>query len=86
MTTLELLQWPAMATTLLAAWAVGSSQRSRRLWGFLVFLLSNAMWAAWAVPAQAWALLTLQIGLAAMNVRGLLRHQREQRSSEGAVR
>lgn len=85
-TTLDLLQWSAMATTLVAAWAVGSSHRPRRFGGFLVFLLSNGMWAAWAIHVHAWALLTLQCGLAVMNLRGLVRHQRARRSSLGVAR
>jgi hypothetical protein len=67
----EWIQWPAMALTVLASWQVGSSRRSRRWAGFWVFLASNAAWAAWAWNARAWALLTLQVALALMNVRGM---------------
>ncbi|HET7842854.1 MAG TPA: hypothetical protein VFL14_01790 [Xanthomonadales bacterium] len=71
---LDLLQWPAMAVTLLAAWLVGSRERRRREWGFWVFLASNVAWIAWAIPARAWALVVLQVGLAAMNIRGVRRN------------
>lgn len=63
-----------MAVTLLASWLVASSQEKRRLWGFWVFLVSNALWVTWGIPAQAWALITLQFGLAAMNIRGARRN------------
>lgn len=71
---LDLLQWPAMAVTLLAAWLVASRERRRREWGFWVFLASNVLWIAWAIPARAWALVVLQVGLAAMNIRGVRRN------------
>ena len=66
----DLLQWPAMVVTVLAAWLVASSLKRRRLLGFWIFLLSNVLWVAWGVHAHAWALVFLQICLAAMNIRG----------------
>ena len=74
---LNLIQWPAMAVTLIAAWFVASRARGRRRAGFWLFLLSNALWIAWAIPAHAYALLVLQLGLAAMNVRGERRNDPE---------
>ena len=44
---LDLLQWPAMAATLLAAWLVGSQRKGRRELGFWVFIASNVLWIAW---------------------------------------
>lgn len=67
---LDALQWPAMAITLAASWFVASRQAGRRRLGFWLFLASNALWIAWGVPAGAWALVLLQLGLAAMNWRG----------------
>jgi hypothetical protein len=67
---LDLLQWPAMAVTVLAAWLVASSLKRRRLLGFWVFLFSNVLWIAWGWHAHAWALVFLQVCLAAMNIRG----------------
>ena len=75
---LDWLQWPAMVTTLAAAWWVASPRRPRRQLGFVVFLASNALWMAWAVHSGATALLVLQAGLAAMNVRGLMRNRASQ--------
>ena len=67
---IDLLQWPAMAVTLVAAWLVGSKQKRRRELGFWWFVASNALWVAWGWHAQAWALIALQVGLFAMNLRG----------------
>lgn len=67
---MDLLQWPAMAVTLAAAWLVASQHRRRRNWGFWLFLLSNGLWIAWGLHAAAPALIVLQLGLAALNIRG----------------
>jgi hypothetical protein len=68
---LDWMQWPAMATTLVAAWLVASQNRRRRLAGFATFVLSNVLWVVWAIPASAYALIVLQIGLFFMNLRGI---------------
>ncbi len=65
-----------MAFTLLAAWLVASSQVKRRNWGFWVFLLSNVLWVVWAVYDNAVALIAMQVGLAAMNIRGALKTEK----------
>jgi hypothetical protein len=69
------LQWPAMIATLAAAWLVASQRRARRLLGFAVFVVSNVLWVLWAVPAHAYALIVLQIGLFALNVRGIRKNE-----------
>jgi hypothetical protein len=66
-----MLQWPAMAASLLAAWLVASSRKGRRNAGFWVFLGSNVLWTVWGVHDGAWALIALQVALAALNVRGV---------------
>jgi hypothetical protein len=68
---LDLVQWPAMAATLLGAWLVASQQPRRRNIGFWVFLVSNALWVVWGWHDGAWALVALQLGLVALNVRGV---------------
>lgn len=70
---LNQVQWPAMLATLLAAWLVASSQENRRNIGFWVFLGSNALWILWGLHSGATALVALQIGLAAMNIRGAMK-------------
>ncbi|QIB53052.1 hypothetical protein G3M63_01455 [Pseudomonas sp. OIL-1] len=67
---IDSLQWPAMLATLVAAYLVGSQSRKKRNWGFLCFILSNALWIAWGWHAQAYALIILQLGLFLMNLRG----------------
>jgi hypothetical protein len=68
---LNLMQWPAMAVTVLAGWLVASAHKTRRSWGFWLFLVSNVLWIAWGWKAGAWALILLQIFLAFMNIRGV---------------
>lgn len=72
---LDWLQWPAMAVTVLASWLVSSSRQGRRQIGFWVFLLSNVLWIVWGWPAQAYALVILQVALAAMNIRGARKNE-----------
>jgi len=72
---LDLIQWPAMVVTVLAAWLVGSRSTRRRAIGFWVFLASNALWIAWGVPAHAYGLIVLQVALAVMNMRGVSRNE-----------
>jgi hypothetical protein len=53
-TFLDLLQWPAMLATVIAAWLIGSLNKRRRTWGFWCFLLSNVLWVIWGWYASAW--------------------------------
>lgn len=71
---IDLLQWPAMVVTIAAAWFTASLSKHQRKWGFWLFLLSNVMWVAWGYSTAAWALVVLQVGLAAMNIRGSLKN------------
>ena len=66
----DLIQWPAMIITAAAAWLVGSQRRPKRSAGFWIFLLSNLLWIVWGWYAHAYALIILQIFLAAINIRG----------------
>ena len=67
---LDFIQWPAMAVTVIASWYVASTQPGRRRLGFWIYLVSNGLWIAWGLQAHAYALITLQFCLAAMNIRG----------------
>lgn len=67
---LDLVQWPAMAVTVIASWFVASGRSGRRRVGFWVFLLSNVLWVVWGAHAHAYALIVLQLCLALMNIRG----------------
>ena len=70
-----LIQWPAMVATLAAAWLVASTGKHRRMIGFWVFLASNVLWIAWGWHDEAYALIALQVGLAAMNIRGVHKNE-----------
>ena len=72
---LDAVQWPAMAVTLVAAWLVASTRKGRREQGFWWFIASNVLWIVWAWHAHAWALIALQVGLFAMNVRGAVKNE-----------
>ena len=74
MSEIDLVQWPAMIVTVVAAWYVASTRRERRSVGFWLFLLSNVLWVVWGIHARAYALITLQVCLAVMNVRGELKN------------
>jgi hypothetical protein len=75
---LNAVQWPAMAATLVAAWLVASQQKRRRIWGFWCFIFSNVLWIAWGWHDHAYALIALQLGLFALNVRGALKNEEAQ--------
>ena len=75
-TLLDLLQWPAMAVTLVAAFLVGARHATKRVIGLWTFILSNVLWIVWGVHDEAWALIALQVGLALMNIRAIFRNER----------
>jgi hypothetical protein len=68
---LGLVQWPAMAVTVVSAWMVASERKWKRNEGFWLFLLSNLLWVIWGIYDGAYALILLQICLAALNIRGI---------------
>ena len=78
---LDLLQWPAMAVTIGAAWLAASTRKRRRLAGFALFLVSNALWIVWGWSDAAWALVALQAFLVVTNVRGIV----DNRDADGAA-
>jgi len=80
----DLIQWPAMVLTAVAAWLVGSQRRTKRGVGFWLFLLSNVLWTVWGWHARAYALIVLQICLAAINIRGAQKNDATAISSPGA--
>lgn len=74
---LNFIQWPAMIVTIAASWYVAAERKDNRNWGFWLFLLSNLLWLIWAIPHSAWALATLQLILAGMNIRGVLKSEKK---------
>lgn len=75
MDVLNLLQWPAMVTSVLAAWLVAAQSKRRRQHGFWWFLASNVLWIIWGWHDRAWALIVLQIALVTLNVRGVRKNE-----------
>jgi len=59
-----------MLITVIAAWFVASTRAPRRRIGFWLYLVSNVLWVVWGVHTNAYALILLQVCLAAMNIRG----------------
>jgi hypothetical protein len=76
--TLDLIQWPAMLVTVVAAWMVGSQKKFKRKWGFWLFLLSNVLWIVWGWADRAYALIVLQLCLAFLNIRGAWKNRSQQ--------
>jgi hypothetical protein len=74
---LDLLQWPAFVASVAAAWLVASNSKGRRNAGFWVFLGSNVLWVIWGLHTQAFALIALQVCLAALNIRGLFKTEQK---------
>jgi hypothetical protein len=78
---IDLIQWPAMVATLVAAWLVGFDQTMDRRLGFWVFVLSNILWIAWGLHDGAHALVALQVGLFALNVYNIRKNRPGPRSA-----
>ena len=81
---LSALQWPAMIATLIAAWLVASPAKRMRSWGFWCFIVSNVLWIVWGWLDHAYALVALQLGLFALNLRGV--RKTEPQSQETGAR
>jgi len=52
----------------------------------LVFILSNILWVVWGWHDHAHALIALQVALAALNIRGVLKNEPEDGRHAGAPR
>jgi len=74
---LALLEWPAMAISLAAAWWMGSRKPGKRIAAFCMLIVGNLMWIGWGWGEDARALIALNLGLLAMNVRGILKNEDE---------
>jgi hypothetical protein len=71
----DLLQWPAMVITVVAAYLVASRSARKRAVGFWCFIASNILWVSWGLHDHAYALVGLQFCLAAMNIRGVYKNE-----------
>ncbi len=72
---MNLVQWPAVLATVIAAWLIAGQSKRRRKIGFWCFLLSNVLWIIWGWHDHAYALIALQLALAALNIRGARENQ-----------
>jgi hypothetical protein len=79
---LDYLQWPALIVTVVASWMVSVTQKSERKRGFWLFLLSNILWTAWGIYADAYALILLQCCLAITNIHGVIKNRRGMKNRE----
>ncbi len=64
-----------MAISLASAWWMGSKQPKKRIMAFCMLIVGNLMWIAWGWGEAAWALIALNIGLLALNVRGIVKNE-----------
>ncbi len=64
-----------MAATLLSAWLVAAQSQARRKWGIWIFIVSNVLGLSWGWHDHAYALITLQLGLAFLNIRGVAKNK-----------
>lgn len=72
---LSLLEWPAMAITLAAAWLIASKDAKKRIWAFWMLIVGNVLWIGWGWGDAAYALIALNAGLMALNIRGILKNE-----------
>jgi hypothetical protein len=72
---LDLMQWPAMLASVIAAWLTASLNKRKRMLGFWFFLVSNLLWALWGWHDEAYAVVAMQAALAALNVRGVFNNE-----------
>ena len=70
-----LLEWPAMAISLAAAYLLASQKPEKRMVAFGLLIVGNVMWIAWGWGEEAWALIALNVGLMALNVRGIFKNE-----------
>jgi len=72
---IDIIQWPAMAVTVVAAWLIASQRKFKRNWAFWLFLLSNVLWIVWGWHDRAYALIFLQLCLGFLNIRGAMKNR-----------
>ncbi|MGZ8287571.1 MAG: hypothetical protein ACXW2U_14300 [Telluria sp.] len=72
---LALLEWPAMAISLAAAYLLASQRPEKRVVAFWLLIVGNVMWIAWGWGEDAWALIALNAGLMVLNVRGIFKNE-----------
>ena len=64
-----------MSISLAAAWWLGSKNPKKRIWAFCLLIIGNLMWIGWGWGESAFALIALNLGLMALNVRGIRKNE-----------
>ena len=72
---LAYLEWPAMGVSLVAAYLMGSKKAKKRIVAFSLLILGNLLWIGWGWGDTAYALIALNLGLLALNVRGIMKNE-----------
>lgn len=75
---IETSSWLAMAFVLLQFWFLSKGQEKP---AFFSALVACVFWAVFAIPTSAWALLTLEVAIAFLCARGLLRLRQARKES-----
>lgn len=81
---LAMLEWPAMAISLVAAYLLGSIDPTKRIVAFIMLIIGNLMWIGWGWGDDAKALIALNVGLMALNVRGIFKNEEAKKEDEEA--
>lgn len=69
----KLIEWVAAAFGILGAGLLAINQPTISGYGFVAFLLSNALWIGWGLRQRAYGLLTMQAGFTITSVLGIYR-------------
>lgn len=64
-----------MAISLAAAYLLASQKPEKRVIAFWLLIIGNVMWVGWGWGEGAWALIALNVGLMALNVRGIFKNE-----------
>ena len=64
-----------MAISLAAAYLLASQKPEKRIIAFWLLIVGNVMWIAWGWGESAFALIALNVGLMALNVRGIFKNE-----------
>ena len=74
---IEAASWAAMICVLTQFWCMSKGMERK---AFYCALAGCVFWAVFAIPTASWALLTLQVAIVGLSVRGLVRLRREESS------
>ena len=79
---LALLEWPAMAISLVAAYLLGSIHTTKRIVAFVMLIIGNLMWIGWGWGDGAKALIALNVGLMVLNIRAIMKNEEAKKEED----